>query len=125
MAYDETLADRIRRALGPRDDVTEKKMFGGIAFLLNGKMFCGIVGSDLMVRVGRERYEAALRKAHTRPMDFTGRPLPGYVYVSEAGCRGASLANWIEQGAQEVASLPGKKASRGRATKRSTSRARS
>ncbi len=112
MAYDERLADRIRRAVGPRDDVSEKKMFGGVAFLLDGKMFCGIVGSDLMVRVGRERYEAALRKAHTRPMDFTGRPLPGYVYVSGAGCRGASLANWIEQGAQYVAAMPEAKTKR-------------
>jgi TfoX/Sxy family transcriptional regulator of competence genes len=112
MAYDEKLADRIRRTVGPRDDVTEKTMFGGLAFLLNGKMFCGIVGSDLMVRVGRERYEAALRKAHTRPMDFTGKPLPGYVYVSEAGCRGVSLAKWIDQGAANVAAMPRKQTRR-------------
>ncbi len=60
MAHDETLADRIRRAVGSRADVTEKKMFGGLAFLLDGRMFCGIVKDDLMVRVGPERYEAAL-----------------------------------------------------------------
>ena len=60
MAYDEALADLIRRALGPRPDVSERKMFGGLAFLLDGKMFCGIVKDDLMVRVGPERYDAAL-----------------------------------------------------------------
>ena len=85
MAYDEKLADRIRQAVGPRGDVTEKKMFGGLAFLLDGKMFCGIVKDDLMVRVGPERYEAALAEAHVRPMDFTGRPMNGYVYVGRGG----------------------------------------
>ena len=85
MAYDEKLADRIRQAVGPRADVAEKKMFGGIAFLLDGKMFCGIVKDDLMVRVGPERYEAALAEAHVRPMDFTGRPMKGSVFVGPKG----------------------------------------
>src|SRR5262245_24310570 len=71
MAYDETLADRIRRAIGPRPDVSEKKMFGGVAFLLDGKMFCGITKDDLMVRVGPDHHGAALAEAHVRPMDFT------------------------------------------------------
>ena len=67
MAYDETLADRIRRALGPRADVTEQNRFGGLAFLLDGSMFCCILTDDLMVRVGPERYKAALAEAHVRP----------------------------------------------------------
>jgi TfoX/Sxy family transcriptional regulator of competence genes len=77
MAYDEQLAERIRRAIGPRPDVTEKKMFGGVAFLQRGKMFCGLATEDLMVRIGPERCEAALTEAHVRPMDFTGRPMNG------------------------------------------------
>ena len=75
MAYDEKLADRIRRALGPQDDIEERKMFGGVAFLRAGRMFVGIAGDDLMVRVGPERYEESLGKPHVRPMDFTGRPM--------------------------------------------------
>src|SRR5258707_938670 len=106
MAYDEALADRIRRAIGPRPGVTEKKMFGGLAFLLEGKMFCGIVKDDLMVRVGPDRYEAALAKAHVRPMDFTGRPMSGYVYVGPRGSRTVTaLKRWVDQGAAFVATL--------------------
>lgn len=106
MAYDETLADRIRRAVGSRPDVTEKKMFGGLAFLLGGKMFCGIVKDDLMVRVGPERYEAALAEPHVRRMDFTGRPMEGYVYVAASGARTEkAIRKWVEQGAAFVATL--------------------
>jgi len=103
MAYDEALANRIRRALGPRPDVTEKKMFGGMAFLLGGKMFCGIVKDDLMVRVGPEQYEAALAEAHVRPMDFTGRPMNGYVFVGRGGSRTEkAIKMWVDQGAAFV-----------------------
>ena len=108
MAYDEDLADRIRQAVGPRADVTEKTMFGGIAFLLDGKMFVGIVKDDLMVRVGPERYEAALREANVRPMDFTGRPMNGYVFVGPKGSRTEkSVRRWVDQGAAFVATLDG------------------
>src|SRR5262245_36564184 len=106
MAYDEKLADRIRQAVGPRPDVTEKKMFGGIAFLLDGKMFVGIAKDDLMVRVGPERYEAALAEAHVRPMDFTGKPMNGYVFVGPGGSRTEkAVRNWVDQGAAFVATL--------------------
>ena len=115
MAYDEALADRIRRAIGPRPDVTEKKMFGGLAFLLDGKMFCGIAKDDLMVRVGPERYQAALAEAHVRPMDFTGRPMSGYVFVGPSGSRTEkAVQKWVELGSAFVASLdpiPAKKRS--------------
>jgi len=108
MAYDETLADRIRRALGPRADVTEKKMFGGLAFLLDGRMFCGILKGDLMVRVGPERHKAALAEAHVRPMDFTGRPMNGYVFVGPGGSRTEkAIKRWVDQGAAFVATLDG------------------
>src|SRR5262249_52981201 len=98
MAYDEKLADRIRQAVGPRPDVTEKKMFGGLAFLRAGKMFVGIVKDNLMVRVGPERYDAALAEAHVRPMDFTGRPMVGYVFVGPGGSRTQkAVKNWVER----------------------------
>jgi TfoX/Sxy family transcriptional regulator of competence genes len=108
MAYDEALADRIRRAVGPRPDVIEKKMFGGLAFLLGGKMFCGIVKKDLMVRIGPERYEAALAEAHVRPMDFTGRPMAGYVYVAASGAKTEkAIRRWVELAAAFVTTLEG------------------
>jgi TfoX/Sxy family transcriptional regulator of competence genes len=107
MSYDEKLADRIRRALGPRDDIEERKMFGGLAFLRDGRMFCGIAKYDLMVRVGPEGYEAALEKPHVRPMDFTGRPMKGYVFVAPAGRRThAALRAWVNLSANFVGTLP-------------------
>src|SRR5829696_9203209 len=106
MGYDEALAERLRVMLAPRGGVSERKMFGGVAFLLEGKMFCGITGADLMVRVGPEGYEAALGRRHARPMDFTGRPLTGFVYVAPAGYRGAALGRWVEEAAVFVATLP-------------------
>lgn len=122
MAYDEVLAERIRRVLGSRKDVTEKAMFGGLAFLLNGKMFCGIAKGALMVRVGPEAYEALLSRRHVRPMDFTGRPLTGYVYVDPPGVETrAALSAWIERGASFVAGLAAKP-TRKRPAKRKVSR---
>ena len=99
MAYDEQLASRIRRALGDRRDFTERKMFGGLAFLYRGRMCCGVVGNDLMVRVALDEFDAALRRPHARPMDFTGKPLKGFVYVSAAGlATAASLRGWLTRG---------------------------
>lgn len=107
MAYDEALADRVRQAIGPRQDVTERKMFGGIAFLLDGKMFCGLVKEELMVRVGPDADAAALKKKHVRPMDFTGRPMKGYVFVEAAGCKTLkSLEPWVAISTAFVATLP-------------------
>jgi TfoX/Sxy family transcriptional regulator of competence genes len=106
MSYDEKLAARIRRALGPRDDIEERKMFGGLAFLSGGRMFCGISKDDLMVRVGPEGYEAALSKPHVRPMDFTGRPMKGYVFVAPDGRRtDAALLAWVTLSARFVETL--------------------
>lgn len=103
MAYDEHLANRIRRALGDRHDISERQMFGGLAFLCRGRMCCGIVGADLMVRVPVEEFDAVMRRPHARPMDFTGKPLKGFVYVSPPGFRtAAALRTWLALG-QRVA----------------------
>ena len=87
MAYDEKLADRIRESLNDTKGVVEKHMFGGIAFMKKDKMFVGIVKDELMVRLLLEREEEALEKPHVRPMDFTGRPMKGFVYVSADGLK--------------------------------------
>jgi TfoX/Sxy family transcriptional regulator of competence genes len=109
MAFDEVLAARIREILEVRTDVAERRMFGGLAFMVRGHMACGIVGSDLMVRVGADAFEEALRKPHVRPMDFTGRPSRGMVYVAPAALRTASaLASWVETGVRFVATKPAK-----------------
>lgn len=109
MVYDEGLAERLRDVLSEQIGVTEKKMFGGLAFLGQGHMFCGIVGEELMVRVGAERYEQALLEPHTRAMDFTGRPMKGYVYVEPEGFEADDeLKNWVNRGLEFVLSLPPK-----------------
>ena len=109
MAYDERLAGRIRKTLAGRKRLTEKKMFGGIAFMLNGNMFCGVVKDDLMVRVGPDQHDNALAQPHARPMDFTGRAMRGFIYVSPAGCKtDGSLAKWVDMAASFVSSLPKK-----------------
>jgi TfoX/Sxy family transcriptional regulator of competence genes len=99
MAYNERLAERVREALAGQRGITERKMFGGLAFLAAGKMCVGVLGDELVVRSGAERHADAPRKPHTRPMDFTGRAMTGMVYVSPVGVsRGASLRRWVELG---------------------------
>lgn len=106
MVYDEKLANRIQKLLKGKRNITEKKMFGGIAFLLKGKMFCGVIKNDLVVRTGLKYYQKALDKPHARPMDFTGKPMKGFVYVSSDGCKTVgSLLGWINFGIDSVASL--------------------
>ena len=109
MAYDEGVAQRVREALDETAGVAEKKMFGGIAFLLGGKMCCGVVGEELMVRVGPLAYADALAEPHAREMDFTGRPMRGLVYVSPAGFESdEELAQWLARGTDFARSLPAK-----------------
>ena len=109
MAFSTHLADRIRAALAERDDVEEKKMFGGLCFMVAGHMCVGIVGDDLMVRVGPDAYEASLAKPHARHMDFTGRPLKGMVYVEATGITTKrTLTTWVGRGLSFVLSLPPK-----------------
>jgi TfoX/Sxy family transcriptional regulator of competence genes len=108
MAIDEGLAQRIREAMGAVR-VTEKKMFGGLAFLSRGHMFVGIAGESLMVRVGPNAYAEALRRPHVREMDFTGRPMRGYVFVDAPGLeRDSDLGRWLEASLEFVGTLPGK-----------------
>ena len=110
MAFDPGLAQRVREVLGNRLGVTEKAMFGGMAFLIDGKMFVGIQDAVLMARVGPQRYEDALAVAHVRPMDFTGRPMKGYVYIDSPGLReDKDLKAWVQWCADHVAALPAKR----------------
>ena len=109
MAYDEGLAERIRGVLDDRADVSEKKMFGGIAFMVRGRMAVGVVKDDLMVRVGPDAYEELVGRPEARPMDFTGRPMKGFLYVASKGLdRDADLARWVGHGLAYATSLPPK-----------------
>ena len=109
MAFSEKLADRVRATVARRRGLTEKKMFGGMAFLAGGHMFCGVNGEDLVVRVGPAAWGDALARRHVRPMDFTGKPLTGYVYVAPAGVRtAASLKAWVDRGLEFARTLPPK-----------------
>jgi TfoX/Sxy family transcriptional regulator of competence genes len=118
MSYDEKLAQRVRKILAARSDVAEKKMFGGLAFMLRGRMFCGVIKEDLVVRVGPHQHEVALQQPHARPMDFTGRPLTGYVYVAPAGYQSRSaLEKWVQRGVAFVSKMPAAKSRAGKSTK--------
>jgi TfoX/Sxy family transcriptional regulator of competence genes len=110
VAYNAQLAERVRVALAASyPGVVEVRMFGGLSFMLNGHMVCGVVKDDLMVRVGPERYEESLGKPGVRPMDFTGRPLTGMVYVGPDGLRGdEQLEGWVSLGVDFVKALPEK-----------------
>jgi TfoX N-terminal domain len=109
VAYDETLAARIREIIGGIDgEVTERKMFGGLAFMLNGHMFTGIVGDELMLRLGDAGAEAALRREYVREMDFTGHPMRAMVFVEPAGLDGDALGEWVNSAAAFAKSLPPK-----------------
>ena len=107
MTYNSVLAGRVRHSLEDVSGIVEKVQFGGIGFLLNGNMLCGVIGSDLVVRVGPAGYEAALSKPHTRPFDYIGKPMQGWVYVEPAGCQlPEELQTWVQLGLNFTASLP-------------------
>jgi len=106
--YDEVLANRVRALLSAREIFSERKMFGGLCFMLGGNMACGIAGDDLMVRTGPARYEESLRQPHARPMDFTGRPMTGMVFVGPEGLDDEGLARWLAVGVNFAATLPPK-----------------
>jgi TfoX/Sxy family transcriptional regulator of competence genes len=109
MACDAALAERVRRILAKSPDVTEKKMFGGVAFMVRGNMCCGVIDDKLLVRVGPKEYEAALSQPHVRRMDFTGRPLKGFIYIDPAGSASdRDLKAWIARGTKFGLSLPAK-----------------
>jgi TfoX/Sxy family transcriptional regulator of competence genes len=110
MAYDEKLAQRVRALMADRKDYSEKKMLGGIALLLDGRMCCGVLRDELVARISVDEYQAALGKAHVRPMDFTGRPMKGYIYVGPQAIRSTRrLRAWLDRSIAFVATLPPKK----------------
>ncbi len=109
MAYDEDLAGRVRALLEGHEVVVEKKMFGGLAFMLNGNMCCGVLKDELILRLGPEGGDRALDEPHTHPMDFTGRPMSNFVVVTPAGVEtDDALAGWVDRAVDYASSLPPK-----------------
>jgi TfoX N-terminal domain len=109
MAYDEQLAERVRQVLADRPGVSERRMFGGIGFMLKGNMCCGVHGDELILRLGDEAGEAALDDPHVRPFDMTGRPMKGWVLVAAVGLGSDDgPRRWVGQGVEFAASLPPK-----------------
>jgi TfoX/Sxy family transcriptional regulator of competence genes len=107
MAYHENLASRIDVALGDLPGRTSKKMFGGVGYLINGNMACGVHKDFLIVRVGPDHYQAALEKEYTKVFDITGRPMTGWVMVAPQGCADdEALRTWIQQGLDFASTLP-------------------
>ncbi len=108
MAYDESLAERVREILDDRPDLTERKMFGGIGFMLGGNMCCGVLGDELVARHGPDG-EAAHGEPHVRAFDFTGRPMSGFVLVGpEATAEDEDLDAWVARCEAFASSLPPK-----------------
>jgi TfoX-like protein len=109
MAFDDTLAQRIRKRLGKHAGLTEKKMFGGIAFMLGGNMACGVHGEDMIVRLDPEETEKALSEPHTRQFDLSGRPMKGWILVEPKGvATEAALGKWVGIATKFAESLPAK-----------------
>jgi TfoX/Sxy family transcriptional regulator of competence genes len=112
MAFDEALGQRLRAAMEAEcvhDTLTEKRMFGGLAVMVNGNMACGIIGFNLMVRVGPAANDECIALPHAAPMDFTGRPMKGYVYVYPEGIATArDLKSWVRRGVNFARTLPKK-----------------
>jgi TfoX/Sxy family transcriptional regulator of competence genes len=108
MAFDEALAARVRLALAG-ELTTEKKMMGGLCFMVVGHMCVGVTKNQLMVRVGADAYQHSLKLKHVAPMDFTGKPLRGFVFVRQEGVRTQRAVDaWIRRGLHFVATLPKK-----------------
>lgn len=112
MAYDERTAERVRKLLSGRRDVVEKKLMGGVCFMVKGAMCCSVSGrGGLLVRVGAPAYERMLAEPHVSAMEMRGRPMTGFVRVAPDGYKtDAALSAWIERGLDFVATLPAKQA---------------
>ena len=112
MAYDLGLAERVQSVLGQHPGFSERKMFGGICFMINGHMCCGVVKADLMLRLTPEAVTKGLKRPHTRAMDFTRKPMQSMMFVGVAGTDSDnSLQKWIESALAVVLTLPPKKPS--------------
>jgi TfoX-like protein len=110
MAYEEAFAGRIRNTLGKRKGLVERKMFGGIAFLLNGNMCCGIHQNELIIRIDPEATDATLAQPHTRRFDLTGRPMDGWILVAPKGiATDAQLGKWVAVAVKYAGALPPKR----------------
>ena len=109
MVYDEGLAELVREKLEDQVGYSEKKMFGGLCFMLHGNMICGIVKNQLMARVAKESYESVLQEPHVMEMDFTGRPLRGLIYIDEDGSNDEEvLEEWVRRSLENARTLPPK-----------------
>ena len=109
MAYDPGLAERIREHFSGRFDVSEKKMFGGLCFMMFNHMCCGIIGDTLMARVGPARYDELLARRYAKEMDFTGKAMKGMIYVDSEGlAEDVDLGQWLDNCSDFVLSLPAK-----------------
>jgi TfoX/Sxy family transcriptional regulator of competence genes len=109
MTFSEPLAARVREVLDHPNGLTERKMFGGLAFLLNGNMCCGVVNDRLMLRLGESATAEALAEPHTRVMDFTGKPMKSMVYVDPSGYTSEeALRKWVGRAVAYASSLPAK-----------------
>ncbi|MBI3304431.1 MAG: TfoX/Sxy family protein [Deltaproteobacteria bacterium] len=109
MPYDKSLAERIRKAIKSQRSVTEKEMFGGIGFMVRGNVACGVIGNEMMVRVGPEGHESALKEPDVRPFDMTGKPSKGWVMVRSGGLKkDADLRRWVKRGVAFALTLPPK-----------------
>ena len=109
MAYDPVIAQRARQEMHHLPGFTEKKMFGGVGFLLWGNMACGVNGNDFIVRVGKECYDEALSQPHTRVFDMTGKPMSGWIVVEpDEVASEADLRRWVDLGVQIALTLPPK-----------------
>jgi hypothetical protein len=109
MAFDEGLAERVREVFAGKRGITEKKMFGGLCFLLHGNMVLGVSKNELLVRVGPEQHDEVMRMKHVRPMDFTKKPMKGYAFVGPKGFDSdADLAAWVARCVKFVGTLPKK-----------------
>jgi TfoX-like protein len=109
MAYDERLADRIRAKLKGTRGLTEKKMFGGVGFMVNGNLACGVNKQDMIVRLSDDDSEAALKRAHVRAFDMTGRPMKGWIVVGAEGvATDKTLQGWIDKSLAFAKTLPPK-----------------
>jgi TfoX/Sxy family transcriptional regulator of competence genes len=112
VAYSERLAYRVRALLSDRDDVDERPMFGGLTFMVGGHMCCGVHGDELIVRLDPDDEDAALARAHARPMDFTARPMRGFVTVAPDGLKGQALRRWVDRATAHAETQPPKQPKR-------------
>jgi len=109
MPYDENVASRVRSVLKRRKNLTERRMFGGLAFLLNGNMCCGVIGDHIMLRLGEQGAAEALERPYTRTMDFTGKPMKSMIYVDPPGfSKDEVLKEWVDRAVTFAKTLPPK-----------------